>query len=109
MSGKNKQIVYNIDEDLQVQFVLELFRHNFKPRMFFENVIKGVIKHDEDLLKFFNKIKIKEKIQSKSQIKEINKEQEKEKEIEEIFAIEELNEEEIEEIFKILERELEFG
>lgn len=94
---------------IKLQFLIELFRHNMEAYVFFQNVMRGLINRDEDLLRFVQKFKAEKKLQSKTQLKNLEKEFIKQKEVDELFVTEDLSDQEIEDIFSILERELEFG
>lgn len=101
-----KRVIFFESDFIHAQFRVELYAHRIKHGAFFRNIVRGMINHDPDLMKFVNKFKIQENYQSKNQVKALEKNFKKEEEVKTLFNIDEpLSEEDREHIFTILERE----
>tara|TARA_Y100000310_G_C20547840_1_gene746511 strand:+ start:188 stop:514 length:327 start_codon:yes stop_codon:yes gene_type:complete len=102
--GKSKkQICFESTAKLHADLKIRLHYDEIKIKNFFNEIVRGYIEKNENMMAFIHQIKEKKKV-SQTHHKKIKKENKKEKQIINQFG---LNENDVETIFDILEKEYE--
>jgi DNA-binding transcriptional regulator YhcF (GntR family) len=96
-----KKICFDSIDKLHADLKICLHYDDIKIRDFFNEIVKGYVEKDEDIISFIDKIKEKKHI-SKNKSKKVKNEMLRQKEVIKQFG---LNKDEIENIFDIIERE----
>ena len=102
MSEKKVKIMFSVSERTKADFKIRLQYDSLTQVKFFNSIMDGYLKKDEDLMKYMNKFKKNNTIQNNEQRIKIEKNIQKAKETKIKFS---LGDEEVENIFDILEKE----